>query len=187
MADTDGPGSRDVGFGIALQADGKIVQTGFQNATRDIVVVRWDSSGCWTIVRRRRLRLYRPWRRGFPGPTATTSRSSLTASCWSAGTTKTSDRSSLCLRYNTDGSLDTGFGSGRIVTTSVGRVSDIAYSAALQSDGGIILVGTSSNGSNNDLARSALHQWRHAGHPLRRREYAQRRTDLRRKRRRRGA
>ena len=31
-------------------------------------------------------------------------------------------------------------------------MSDIAYSAALQSDGGIILVGTSSNGSNNDLA-----------------------------------
>ena len=95
VADTDGPGSRDVGFGIALQADGKIVQTGFQNATRDIVVVRWDSSGMLDST--------------FGGvgyvstdlggagfrPTATTSRSSLTASCWSAGTTKTSDRSSL--------------------------------------------------------------------------------------------
>ena len=152
VADTDGPGSRDVGFGIALQADGKIVQTGFQNATRDIVVVRWDSSGMLDSTF------------GGVGYVST----DLGGAGFQAygyditvqpdgkllvsGYHKNIGSVVLALRYNTDGSLDTGFGSGGIVTTSVDGVSDIAYSAALQSDGGIILVGTSSNGSNNDLA-----------------------------------
>ena len=43
-------------------------------------------------------------------------------------------------RYNTDGSLDTNFGTGGKVTTEVGT-NDYAYSVAIQSDGKIVAAG----------------------------------------------
>jgi uncharacterized delta-60 repeat protein len=54
------------------------------------------------------------------------------------------------------GTLDTSFGSGGIVTTSLGKSStDIAFAAAVQSDGKIVAAGTSSTSSANylDVAR----------------------------------
>ena len=56
------------------------------------------------------------------------------------------------MRYNADGSLDTGFGGGDgIVTTSLSAGDDKAHGLALQADGKIIVVGeTSTNG--NDFA-----------------------------------
>jgi uncharacterized delta-60 repeat protein/RHS repeat-associated protein len=46
-------------------------------------------------------------------------------------------------RYNEDGSLDTAFGSSGVVTTSFGGT-DVAYGMAIQEDGKVILVGSSS-------------------------------------------
>jgi uncharacterized delta-60 repeat protein len=45
------------------------------------------------------------------------------------------------VRYNSDGSLDPGFGSGGIVTTDFSGRDDEAYASALQSDGKIIAAG----------------------------------------------
>jgi uncharacterized delta-60 repeat protein len=45
------------------------------------------------------------------------------------------------VRYNSDGSLDLGFGSGGIVTTDFSGRDDEAYASALQSDGKIIAAG----------------------------------------------
>lgn len=56
------------------------------------------------------------------------------------------------IRYNVDGSLDTSFGSGGKVTTSFGTGTDIANAVALQGDGKIVVVGSSVQGSNNDVA-----------------------------------
>ncbi len=55
------------------------------------------------------------------------------------------------VRYNADGSLDSGFGSGGKVTTAIGGGHDQAYCMALQSDGKILLGGIVSNGSNFDF------------------------------------
>ena len=44
-------------------------------------------------------------------------------------------------RYNSDGSLDTTFGTGGTVTTGFGQVSAQAYAAAVQPDGKIVLAG----------------------------------------------
>lgn len=55
-------------------------------------------------------------------------------------------------RYNWDGSLDAGFGTDGILTTSFGSGNDIAYSVALQPDGKIVVAGASDNGSDNDFA-----------------------------------
>lgn len=54
------------------------------------------------------------------------------------------------VRYNTDGSLDTNFGTGGIVTTSIGT-SPQALSLAIQSDGNIVVAGSSD--TNIALAR----------------------------------
>jgi uncharacterized delta-60 repeat protein len=56
------------------------------------------------------------------------------------------------VRYNTDGSLDTSFDTDGKVTTAIGAIGDVAYSIDLQTDGKIVVAGTSYNGSNNDFA-----------------------------------
>jgi uncharacterized delta-60 repeat protein len=55
-------------------------------------------------------------------------------------------------RYNLDGSLDTMFGNGGKVITDFGGYDDFASGLVLQSDGKIVVTGTSYNGSNNDFA-----------------------------------
>ncbi|MFN7627516.1 MAG: VCBS domain-containing protein, partial [Pirellula sp.] len=56
------------------------------------------------------------------------------------------------VRYNADGSLDTSFGTGGMVTTAIGTGSDQGQSVTIQPDGKIVVAGFSSNGSNNDFA-----------------------------------
>ena len=56
------------------------------------------------------------------------------------------------VRYNSNGSLDTGFGSGGKVTTQIGSSDDGGSSAAVQSDGKILVAGDSFNGTNYDFA-----------------------------------
>jgi uncharacterized delta-60 repeat protein len=52
-----------------------------------------------------------------------------------------SDTDIVLVRYNSDGSLDGTFGTGGVVTTSLGVGSDTAYAAALQSDDKAVVVG----------------------------------------------
>ncbi len=56
------------------------------------------------------------------------------------------------VRYIEDGTLDTTFGTKGKVTTSIGTDGDLAYASVLQSDGKILLAGTSKIGSYNDIA-----------------------------------
>jgi uncharacterized delta-60 repeat protein len=55
-------------------------------------------------------------------------------------------------RYNTNGSLDTTFGTNGKVTTPIGNANDFSKSIAIQTDGKIVLVGSSYNGTNYDFA-----------------------------------
>ncbi len=60
-------------------------------------------------------------------------------------------------RYNNDGSLDTVFGVAGFVSTQIGFADDIATTAAIQSDGKIVLAGKTYNGSNYDFAIARYH------------------------------
>jgi uncharacterized delta-60 repeat protein len=51
----------------------------------------------------------------------------------------------------TPGSLDSSFGTGGIVTTSI-NIRDTGYAVAIQADGKIVTAGPSSNGTNTDFA-----------------------------------
>lgn len=56
-------------------------------------------------------------------------------------------------RYNTDGTLDNTFGTAGKVLTDVGSsASDHGYSVAIQTDGKIVVAGSSDNGSSVDFA-----------------------------------
>jgi uncharacterized delta-60 repeat protein len=56
------------------------------------------------------------------------------------------------LRFNADGSLDPAFGSGGLVTTSFSTGGDRAYAVAIQSDGQIVVAGTTVTPAGNVLA-----------------------------------
>ncbi|HEX4697540.1 MAG TPA: delta-60 repeat domain-containing protein [Candidatus Udaeobacter sp.] len=56
------------------------------------------------------------------------------------------------LRYNPDGTLDSGFGESGKAITDIGRDSDDATSVALQSDGKIVAAGRTFAPTNNDFA-----------------------------------
>jgi uncharacterized delta-60 repeat protein len=56
------------------------------------------------------------------------------------------------VRYQANGALDTGFGSGGKVTTAIGTGRDIGKSLVLQTDGKILLGGFSFNGVDDDFA-----------------------------------
>ena len=55
-------------------------------------------------------------------------------------------------RYNTDGSLDTSFGTGGKVVTSFMSQDDIVRSVAIQSDGKIVVAGETKNGTFDEFA-----------------------------------
>jgi uncharacterized delta-60 repeat protein len=59
-------------------------------------------------------------------------------------------------RYNGDGSLDPGFGSGGKVTTDFSNNSDAAFAAAIQADGRLVVAGDSRSASDSDSADFAL-------------------------------
>jgi uncharacterized delta-60 repeat protein len=56
------------------------------------------------------------------------------------------------VRYNTNGTLDSTFGSGGKVTTPIGTARDDANALAIQPDGKIVLAGASDTGSYSDFA-----------------------------------
>jgi len=63
------------------------------------------------------------------------------------------DRADFVLvRYETNGSLDTGFGTGGVVFTDFGSTFDIAFAIALQDDGKIVVAGAAQRNGPRDIA-----------------------------------
>jgi uncharacterized delta-60 repeat protein len=55
-------------------------------------------------------------------------------------------------RYNSNGTLDTAFGSGGKVTTDIGSADNASFALAIQQDGKFVAAGSSFNGANDDFA-----------------------------------
>ncbi|MEZ5909136.1 MAG: tandem-95 repeat protein [Hyphomicrobiaceae bacterium] len=148
--------SYDQAFAVAQQSDGKLVLAGymFNGANEDFALVRYNADGTLDT--------------SFGGGSGivTTAIGASYESALSlviqadgkiilAGHTQTGATGwdFALVRYNADGTLDASFGAGDgIVTTPISSGNDFAYSIALQSDGQIVVVGRSSNGSNDDIA-----------------------------------
>lgn len=147
--------SNNVGNAIAMQKDGKIVVAGYSAAAApayDFALARYNSDGSLDT--------------GFgTGGKVTTDFGGGEDTGYSVAVQANgkivvvgySDSSYPAVdfglaRYNSDGSLDTGFGTGGKVTTDFGGV-DFGYSVALQTDGKIVVAGKAGEPNTFALAR----------------------------------
>ncbi len=157
VVNTDVTGESEVPYGVAVQEDGKIVVAGdwYHGSQRDFVLVRYNSDGTLDT--------------SFDGDgKVVTELSSSYNKIWDMAIQPDGkilvggsiDGDFAVARYNADGSLDPGFGSGGTVRTDVG-LGDHAFGIALQSDGKILLAGQSSGG--NSSSKFVLTRYTSAG------------------------
>jgi len=157
--DTDGKvttpiGSRsEIAFSVVLQSDGKIVAAGSSDngSNYDFAIVRYNTDGSLDTTFDTDGKVTTPI--GSRSDTAygvvLQSDGKIVAAGYSFNG---SDNDFAIVRYNTNGSLDTTFGTGGKVTTPIGSGNEEANSVVLQSDGKIVVAGSSGNGSNYDFA-----------------------------------
>jgi len=157
--DGDGIATTPIGTGndwanaVALQSDNKIVVAGssWNGTSDDFVVLRYNSNGTLDA--------------SFDGDGIQTTavgssneeaRSVVVQSdgkIVAAGYSHIGSYDEFAVvRYNPDGSLDTSFDGDGMVTTKVGSFDDTGLSAAIQSDGKIVVAGWTYNGSHYDFA-----------------------------------
>src|SRR5712691_9288914 len=161
---TDFYRSTDIAFAVALQTDGKLVVVG-QTYTNndytgeDFAIARYNTNGTLDTT----FGVNGKVTTDFPGLAAVASSvviqpdgKILVAGGAFPDFTFLGDFE--LVRYNADGSLDTSFGAGGIVTTSFPGQGSYAFALALQSDGKIVAAGTdfvnfsSEQSSNTDFA-----------------------------------
>ena len=166
---TDFFGAGAIANGIVLQSDGKFVVAGTAsdsgtrpNAT-DIAVARYNVDGTLDATF------------GTGGETAIPFSASATEQgnalalaadgkivvTGAAFKTFATPPDFALVRYNSDGSLDTGFGNGGAITTDIVGGTDVAQAIAIQADGRIVAAGRSFR-SNFDLT---LARYRNEGTP----------------------
>jgi uncharacterized delta-60 repeat protein len=153
MVTTDLRGYNDWGTSIALQSDGKIVfgSKSSNGTVTDFAVVRYNTDGSLDTTFGTGGKVFTPIGSGDDDGSAVTLQSDgkivLAGFTWNG-----TDEDFAVVRYNTDGSLDTTFGSGGKVVTPVGSADDRIHGVTVQPDGKILVVGDTDNGSNLDVA-----------------------------------
>ena len=143
----------DVAYALGIQPDGKIVAAGYSNngGNYDFALVRYNANGSLDTGFGTGGKVITPVGSGYNIAYALGIQPD--GRIVAAGYSYNGSNYDFALvRYNTDGSLDTDFGTGGIVTTPVGSSDDKALALAIQSDGGIVAAGYSDNGSNYDYA-----------------------------------
>ena len=142
----------DFGYDVTLDCDGKILVAGYSNngANDDFALVRYNADGSLDTT--------------FGGGGIVTTTNGTMTDIGRSVTTQADGKILVAglsggpsfdfalMRYETDGSLDTTFGSGGIVTTPVGGANDEGESVTVQADGKILVAGRTSNGANDDMA-----------------------------------
>ena len=157
--DTDGKVTTDFGNSeesinaVAIQNDGKIVVAGYSKigSSEDFALVRYNTNGSLdssfdtdgivtTTI-------------SVSGEVANSVAIQSDGKIVVAGYSITNFNADFALmRYNTNGSLDTGFDVDGMVFTAIGTNNERGNSVAIQTDGKILVGGYSYIGSNNDFA-----------------------------------
>ncbi len=145
---------RDVGTSVAVQADGKIVVSGFSNNAGDLynfATTRYNIDGTLdTDFGENGVVITKI---GILNSQAYTVLVQLDGKIIVVGTSNTIETTKdvALVRYLTDGSLDPSFGIGGVVTSNINFSGDNVTSAALQRDGKIVVAANFTNGINNDI------------------------------------
>ena len=142
-------GDNDYVNSIALQADGKIVVAGYSNG--DFVVTRYNSNGSLDSsfgtngTLNTSFSSYRDYGNSIvlqaDGKIVVAGQQQLLVTAPPRPPMPTGNFA--VARYNSDGSLDTTFGTGGTLTTDLGGNDDSGYSVVLQADGKIVVAGVS--------------------------------------------
>lgn len=144
--------SLDQAYSVALQSDGKIVVAGFSlGSNLDFAVVRYKSDGCLDTSFNGTGIVTTPIGSGddLGQSVAIQSDGKIVVAGYSdGGSPETGTNYDFAVvRYKTDGTLDDSFNGTGKVTTPLGARRDTGSSVAIQSDGKIVVAGTSDTGS----------------------------------------
>jgi uncharacterized delta-60 repeat protein len=144
---------QDIAYSVVMQSDGKIVAAGYSHngTNNDFAVVRYNTDGSLdtTFGTAGKVRTAIGSGTDVANYVVMQSDGKIVAAGYSHNG---SNVDFAVVRYNTDGSLDTTFSSDGIVTTAVGSLNDTGRSVVVQSDGKIIVVGSSENVTDSDFA-----------------------------------
>ena len=146
----------DQGYSVAVQRDGKIVVAGdsYNGSNSDFALVRYLSDGSLDTTFGTGGKVITPvglYNDSGQSVAVQSDGRIVVAGSSSNGSIDDYDFALVC--YRSDGSLDTTFGAGGKVITDIGSSSDDSgHSVALQSDGKIVVAGSSYNGANYDFA-----------------------------------
>jgi uncharacterized delta-60 repeat protein len=142
----------DFAEAVALQADGKIVVAGgsYNGTNYDIAVARFTAAGV----------LDSTFGTGGKVITAIGSANEFAFSLVlqpdgrivMAGFSNSGNDRFALVRYLADGTLDSSFGTGGVVTTHFGHGHDVANELALQADGKLVAAGYAFNGTKRNFA-----------------------------------
>ncbi|WP_300329058.1 DUF4347 domain-containing protein, partial [Accumulibacter sp.] len=134
-------------MGLAVQADGRIVLAGWSGS--DFALARYNTDGSLDAsfgTGGKVVTSYGANSGAYSVAVQPDGKIVLAGSIWNG-----SNYDVAVLRYNTNGTLDAGFGSAGKVTTAVGTGHDFSYDLALQADGRIVLTGSTSNGGSGSV------------------------------------
>jgi uncharacterized delta-60 repeat protein len=149
--DSDGIVSTDIfglseekAYSLAIQSDGKIVVAGYSltEGYQDFAVVRYNSDGSLDTGFDSDGIVTTPVGSYADLATCVVIQSDGKIVATGQSLISGNDYDFSAVRYNSDGSLDTSFDTdGKVITAIAGTNDDRAYSAAIQSDGKIVVVG----------------------------------------------
>ena len=142
----------DLAFSMALQADGKIVVAGSSSNgfDDDFAIVRYNTNGTLDTSFNGTGKVFTAF--GSANDQAYAVAIQTDGKIVAAGFSFIGAGNDFAVaRYNTDGSLDTGFNVTGKTTTPVGTSTDLANALAIQSDAKIVAAGQAHNGSNIDF------------------------------------
>jgi len=145
--------SSDYAYGVFSQSDGKILVGGYVYgiANCDFALLRYNSDGSLDTTFGAQGKIITAV--GSSSDYAYSMAVGADGKIVLAGSSYNgTDYDFAVVRFNSDGSLDTTFGSAGKVTTPVGTAADCAYSVAVQADGKIVAAGYTVVGSCADIA-----------------------------------
>jgi uncharacterized delta-60 repeat protein len=149
-------GSSDQANAMVLQPDGKIVVAGTTNtnSVSDTYIARYNTDGSLDATFGTGGKMVYSFSSGNDGANSMILLSNGKILLGGYDDTGISAGTNFALmQFNTDGTVDTSFGTNGLYTTPVGTGGDDRItSIALQNDGKIVAAGTSSNGSYNNWA-----------------------------------
>lgn len=153
---TDFGSSTDEGKSVAIQSDGKIVVAGnsWNGSGDDFSLVRYNSDGSLdnTFGSGGKVTTDFGGALDFGTSIAIQNDGKIVVAGWSWTYPVPNVTDFALVRYNSNGSLDTTFGTNGKVITDFGGPSDVGTSVTIQSDGRIVVAGGSKQGTYSDFA-----------------------------------